>query len=68
MAKSTAKKDDPVEWSKHILIFIGLWLIFVGIRFVYGIHPVSGIVCIIAGVALIIFYFWIRDKSIIKKT
>lgn len=63
MKKSVAVKEDPVWWMKYILVLIGLWLIFVGIRFVYTIHPIAGIVCIICGVALIVFYFLIRDPK-----
>jgi hypothetical protein len=62
MASLTRK--EPVEWLSFIVVLIGLWLIFVGIRFVYQLHPAAGIVCIVAGVILIVFYFlFLKGKA-----
>lgn len=61
--KGVATKQDPIAWMDYILVLIGLWLIFVGITYVYTLHPVAGIVCIIAGVALILYYFMYCKKK-----
>lgn len=67
MAKTATTSGWDPQWSKHLILIIAIWLIYVGIRFVYTLHPAAGIVCIVAGVILIIYYFWIRDKSIVQK-